>query len=370
MRVGMITNAIDEGHPSYTVYTYNLIKNLNLLDKENEYYLIHHTKIDLDIYRTNKEVIVPLPPFKPLKRLLWRYIFLPKKLKTLELDIVHDPCGISIISFDIPFKKVITIHSLMSIFYPKYNIGGWLAYKLFGKKISKADRVITVSKFLKQELIKYLKVPEEKIKVIYNGKDEKFKPVDQEEIAEIKQRYNLDSSFILYVGVLQPLKNIPTLIKAYYKLKKKGIKHKLVIAGGKGWMYKEIFRIIEKLNLQKEIIFTGHVPNDELPKLYAAADLFVFPSIYEGFGMPPLEAMACGTPVITSDRGALPEVVGDAGIMVNPYDVDELANEMYRVLNDDSLKKDMIKKGLKRAKMFSWEKCAKEVLKVYEELRS
>lgn len=369
MKIGVITSSIDEGHPSYTVYTYNLIKNLNFLDKENEYYLIHHTKMDMDIYRSNKEVIVPLPSFKPLEGLFWRFILLPQKLKRQDLDLVHDPRGIGLFSFDMPFKKVITLHSLVFRFYPKMSIRGYASHKLFGTKTMKSvDKIIAISECMKRDVIKYLKVPQNKIKVVYHGKDERFKPLKQNEITEVKKNYNLDFPFILYLGELQPQKNIPNIIRAYYKLKKYETEYKLVIAGRKGWQYREIFETAEKLNLQKDVIFTGYIPDDDLPKLYNAADLFVFPSIYEPFGLPPLEAMACGIPVITSDRGAFPEVVGDAGIMVNPYDVDGLAKAMHEVLNNDGLKEDMIKKGLERAKMFSWEKCAKEVLEVYEEL--
>lgn len=352
-----------------TISLYNLIKNLNLLDKENEYYLIHHTKMDLNIYKSNKEIIIPLPSFKPLKGLFWRYVLLPKNLKSQTLDLVHDPRGIGLLSFDMPFKKVITIHDLSSLFYPSINIRGMWAHKLLGKKtIKNVDRVITVSASTKSDVMKYLKAPEEKIKVVYNGKDESFKLLDQNEISEFKRRYNLAFPFILYVGVLQPRKNIPTLIKAYYKLKQHKTKHKLVITGGKGWQYKEIFETVKKLNLQKDVIFTGHIIDEDIPRLYNAADLFVFPSIYEGFGIPPLEAMACGIPVIASNASSLPEVVGDAGIMADPYDVDGLADAMHKVLTNGRLREDMIKKGLEQAKMFSWEKCARETLKVYEEL--
>lgn len=366
MKIGIITSPIDEGHPSYTVYIYNLVKNLNRLDKENEYYLIHHTKMNLDLYESNNEIIVQLPSFKPLIGLYWRYVLSPKKLKNIDLDLVHDPRGIGMFSLNMPFKKVITVQDLSSMLYPSINMAGMLAHRLFGiRTIKNVDSVITISMSTKCDVMKYLKAPEEKIKVVYNGVNEGFKPLNEKEIDDFRQKYNLNFPFILYVGVLQPRKNIPTLIKAYYKIKKEGMKHKLIIAGGKGWKYKEIFETVERFNLQKDVIFTGHVLDADLPKLYNAADLFVFPSIYEGFGLPPLEAMACGCPVITSNTSSLPEVVGDAGIMVDPYDVDGLAKAMGEVLTNESIKQDMIKKGLERAKIFSWEKCAKETLEVY-----
>lgn len=365
MKIGIITNPIDEGHPSYSVYTYNLIKNLNCIDRENEYYLIHHTNINMDIYRANNDIIIPMPLSKPLKGLYWRYVLLPRELRYQNLEMIHDPRGIGLLPFNLPFKMVVTIQSLMSILYPRYNAGGWLAFKLFGRKTKDAERIITVSESLKREVIKYLKVPEYKINVIYNGKDDIFKPLNLAEIADARKKYNLgDLPFILYVGVLQPIKNIPSLIKAFYKLKNK-IKHKLVIVGGKGWQYEEIFKTVKNLNLQKDVLFIGNVPNKELPPLYNAADVFVFPSLYEAFGIPPLEAMACGIPVITSNVSSLPEVVGDAGIMVDPYDVEGLANVIHNVLINDGLREYMIKKGLERAKLFSWKKCAKETLEVY-----
>lgn len=142
----------------------------------------------------------------------------------------------------------------------------------------------------------------------------------------------------------------------------------MLIVGKKGWKYKSIFETVDILNLQKDVIFSDYVPDEYLTLLYNAADLFVYPSLYEGFGLPPLEAMACGTPVITSNTSSLPEVVGDAGVMIDPYDVDGLAKAMFEVLTNEGLREDMRKKGLKRAKLFSWEKTAKETLKIYEEV--
>jgi len=371
MRIGIITDSIDGKGGGIGVYVYNLIKNLNIIDKENKYYLIHYMRTDLDIYKSNKEIVIHRPKI-PLKSAIWRYGILPRKLRNQGIDLIHDPYEIGPLSFDIPFKKIITIHDVTPLLFPKlYGLIGIMLHKILYKKtVRNVDKIITCSTFSKKDIIKYLKVSQEKIKVIYNAADEKFKPLKQKEIIEVRQKYNLGAQFILYVGLLHPRKNIPSLIKAYHKLKKEGMGNKLVIAGKRSGKYKEIFKTVERLNLQKNVIFTGYVPDEDLPALYNAADLFVYPSLYEGFGLPPLEAMACGTPVITSNTSSLPEVVGNAGIMIDPYDVDGLAKAMYKVLRNDRLRDDMIKKGLKRAKMFSWEKAAKETLDVYEEICS
>jgi len=241
-------------------------------------------------------------------------------------------------------------------------------YKRQPRTLKTADKIITVSNSTKNDLMNHFNIPKEKIRVIFEAADEKFKSLNNKETKEVKYKYHLNFPFILYVGGLAVHKNIPALIKAFYKVKKKGIQHKLVITGTKRWKYKEIFETIDKLDLQNDVVFTGYVSDEDLPALYNAADLFVYPSIYEGFGLPPLEAMACGTPVITSNTSSLPEVVGDAGIMVDPYDVNGLADAMHEVLANEGLRANMIKNGLERAKMFSWEKCARETLKVYEEV--
>jgi glycosyltransferase involved in cell wall biosynthesis len=286
-----------------------------------------------------------------------------------ELDIIHNPCQIPTL-FNFKQKCIITVYDLTPLLFSEtHEKGRVLMHKyLFPLILKKSDKIISISHHTKNDIIKHFKIPEDNIKVIHLAANENYKPLNENEINNIKQKYNLNYPFILYVGTLEPRKNIPTLLKAFYKLKKQGIKHKLVITGKKGWKYKSIFETIEKLNLQKDVIFTGYVPDEDLPALYNAADLFVYPSIYEGFGLPPLEAMQCGTPVITSNTSSLPEVVGDAGIMVNPYDVDELANKMYEVLTNDGLREELSKKGIERAKLFSWKKCAEEHLKVYEEV--
>jgi len=365
MRIGLITSSIDENRAGIGTYGYNLVGNLTKIDKENEYVLIHHYRTDDEIYKENAELIIPYPQI-PLRKTIGNNIILSRKLRNHDFDIVHDLAQISPFLFRSPSKKILTIHDLTPILFPEtYGlIHVFLQKYVLPMTLKNVDMIITVSKNTKQDVIKYLKIPEEKITVIHNGVDGRFKPLKN--VNDIKEKYDIKSPFILYVGTLEPRKNIPTLIKAFYIIKNKGIKHMLVIAGGKGWKYEAVYKTVKELNLSKSVLFLGYVPDEDLPKLYNAADLFVYPSLYEGFGLPPLEAMACGCPVITSNTSSLPEVVGDAGIMVDPYDVVKMANVLHEVLSNEGLREDMIKKCLERARMFSWKKCAEETLKVYK----
>lgn len=235
---------------------------------------------------------------------------------------------------------------------------------------NRADAIIAISNHTKMDCIKYLGIPEEKIRVIYEAADEIFKPekIKEEMKNHLKDKYGIEFPFILSVGTLEKRKNLPNVLKAFYRLKKTGNHHKLVIVGKIGWKYNKIFSTMEELDLKKDVIFTGYVPDEDLVKIYNAADLFVFPSIYEGFGLPPLEAMACGCPVITSNTSSLPEVVGDAGVTVDPYDDKALADEMHRILSNDGFKTELSKKSLERAELFSWRQTAKETWNVYEEV--
>jgi glycosyltransferase involved in cell wall biosynthesis len=319
-----------------------------------------------------EDIIIPYPKI-PLGKLIQKMFLIPLYIKKNNPDVIHDTYHFAPFLFLKKFKKVITVYDITPILYPEtHKISRIFMHKYFFSPILKSsDKIISISENTKRDIIKHFKIPEDKIKVIPLAANENFRKLDENETSKIKSKYNINFPFILYVGTLEPRKNIPNLLNAFYKIKKQqGIAHKLVIAGGKGWKYNEIFETIEKLNLQNDVIFTGYVPDEDLPGLYNAADLFVYPSLYEGFGLPPLEAMQCGTPVITSNTSSLPEVVGDAGIMVNPHDIGELANKMYEVLTNKDLRKELSKKGIERAKLFSWKKCAEETLKVYEEVYS
>ena len=371
MKIGIISERLNRPLTGVGNYTYYLIKELSKIYDKRDVYLINY--MDDEIF-TDVNKITIKAPFKNISKnsyYFWHiYLQLKFKKNNFNLDIIHSPENASLFVKLKHQKKIITVLDIIAYQFPEsVTLITRLRYKLLlSRTLKTADKIITISNSTKKDLISYFNVPEEKIKVILLAADEKFKILNNEKINEVKQKYNLNFPFILYVGNLAKHKNIPMLIEAFYKIKKKGIQNKLVIAGEKGWKYKEIFETIDKLNLQNDVIFTGYVLDEDLPALYNAADLFVYPSLYEGFGLPPLESMACGTPVITSNTSSLPEVVGDAGIMVDPYDVDRLADAMHKVLSNDGLREDKIKKGLERAKMFSWDKTARETLEVYEEV--
>jgi len=366
MNVGLISDAINnENITGIGNYTYNLFKKLLEVNTHGRYFVINYQ--DMKIF--DRDTLIVENPFKQILQTYMWYPYLIIRLRKTDLDLIHNPSQIPTF-FDTKQIYIITVHDLTPIIFPKeHKSGKSLIYKLlFPRTLKTADKIIAVSYSTKQDLLKYFKVADKQIKVIHEAADEKFQPLDKETIQKFKTKYNLNSPFILYVGTLEPRKNIPTLIKAFYNLRKYNLPHKLVITGKKGWKYNSIFEIIEKFDIQGDVIFTGYMPDEDLPALYNAADLFVYPSLYEGFGLPPLEAMSSGCPVITSNTSSLPEVVGDAGIMIDPYDVDTLTSSIYKVLTNDGLKADMVEKGLERAKMFSWEKTAKETLKIYREI--
>jgi len=260
-------------------------------------------------------------------------------------------------------KCIITCYDLIPLVYEKgfssdINLNG----------LKRADRIITISEFSKNEIIKYVGYPKDKIDVVYPAVDHKIYTKSRGK--KILKNLNIppDSRIILYVGSEQPRQNVPNVIKAFSKLKKQISDIKLVKIGRPQFYgaREEILGLVDDLNLTKDVFFIDYVSEEDLPRWYNAADVLVYPCEYAGFGLPPLEAMACGTPVITSNTTSLPEVVGDAGIMIDPHDVDLIADMMYKVLTDSELSEELSKKGIERSKRFNWDNAAKETLRVYE----
>jgi glycosyltransferase involved in cell wall biosynthesis len=314
-----------------------------------------------------------------------------------DLDIFFSPHFLPV-ALSEGCKRVITFHDLSfkhhhQFFSSSRKLWHFLTFPKFQAR--KADKIITDSQSTKEDLIKIYGINPEKIKVIYLGISEDFIPLkkDNPELEKVKKKYSLSKNFILYFGTIEPRKNLISVIKAFELAKERFLNPdsetnwrgfegivigkkkdafsdlKLVIAGARGWLYRGIFRAVKSSRYKKDIIFTGLIEDEDKPYLYNLAKAFVYPSFFEGFGFPPLEAMACGIPTIVSNASSLSEVVGDGAIMIDPYNADELAYAIKKVLEVEDLRENLIKRGLKQAKKFDWDKTAEEVLEVFKKLK-
>ncbi len=372
MRVGLDARPLLGKRSGVGNYTYNLVKHLGKIDRENEYSLFY-TFLRC---KSSDCFKIENPNFQRkgfrfpsrLLELSWRYLPLFSIDSLIgKVDVFHSTNFLS--PYQKRGKSVITIHDLGFMIAPENAnrhvqsyFRRWLPFCA-----RNADLLIAVSQNTREDIIKLLKIPEERIRVIYNGIEEIYQPGREKDISSPLFK-KLPEDYVLFVGTLEPRKNLLRLIEGFSLFKKGGGKEKLVIAGEKGWSYESIFETVEKLNLEKEVIFSGYLSQEDLPALYRSASLFLFPSLYEGFGLPPLEAMACGVPVIASRVSSLPEVLGEAAILVNPYNTEEIAQAIKNTLEDERLRASLIEKGFARAKLFSWEKTARETLGVYKEL--
>lgn len=355
-------------------YITNLIKGLARVDNINEYYIFgdnEYIKKYIDINKSNFKILHHR--FKNrIFRVLWEYFIFPFELRRLKIDILHSPNYITpLLKFG--FKIILTIHDLTFLLFPKkHTITKRL---LFGKMmpifIRKSDRVIVDSENTKRDTLKFFRVPKDKIFVCYVSYPNYYNClIDKGRAKDILRKYGIKKNFILYVGMIEPRKNIISILKAFIELDK-DLELDLIIVGKRGWHFKEIEQYMNgaiNLRLENKIIFTGYVPEQKLKYFYRLALMFIYPSLYEGFGLPPLQAMACGTPVITSNVSSLPEVVGDAAIKINPSDLDELKNSIRWLYTDKQKREELIKKGLKNSKKYSLEKVALNVLSVYNSL--
>lgn len=372
MRIGIDIRSLIFTQAGISTYIHNLIKALGEIDKRNKYILFCHAKSQYNWakYGNISEKVLRLPHIKSLTGRIWEAILVPRAIASMKIDIFHGP------SFTLPSKKpckfIVTIHDLTFKRFPELVTKRAVSYynAHIQSAIKKADRIIADSYNTKEDLMILYGVGSDRVEVIYMGIDKDFRVIeDKKKLKEVKDKYGLPKKFILSVGTIEPRKNLRRLIEAYYQLREKGlIEHSLVIAGQKGWLYENVFEAVKRLKLEQEVIFTGYITRDDLPMIYNSADLFIFPSIYEGFGLPALEAMACGIPVITSNISSLPEITGDAALLINPYDVEAIAKAMERVLGDDGLRKELVKKGLKHARRFSWQDSAKKTLMAYREV--
>lgn len=294
---------------------------------------------------------------------------LPIEIALTSVDLLHSP------DFVPPFwrntRSVITIHDLHFLRYPQFlTQDAARYYGQIDEAVHRTDHIIAVSDSTRQDTMNLLGVSADHVTVIYEAADPAFQPIDDPQIlAQVRRKYNLPETFVLFVSTIEPRKNIPTLLRAQrILLDRHGPLAPLVIAGKRGWLFEEVFALVAELNLEKDVRFVGRVPQDDLVLLYNAATVHVHPAFYEGFGLPPLEAMAVGTPTIVSDVSSLPEVVGDAGWLVPPEDVEGWAAAIGRLLADADLRADYRRRGFKQAGKFSLARMAEETLAVYRQV--
>lgn len=267
-------------------------------------------------------------------------------------------------------RRVVTVFDLTFILFPQYHprYRVMVFKNFFSRSLELADKVIAISENTKQDLVDLMQVPREKIDVTPLAAGENFKPMSAQDSERVLSQYGITyRDYFLYVGTIEPRKNLISLLKAYELFRSSSpCRYPLVLAGGSGWLNDGFYKKWEGSAYKEDIRILGYVEEAYLPSLYSGALAFVYPSLYEGFGLPPLEAMACGTPVITSNNSSLPEVTGNAAILVNPLEVKEIAEALIRIASDCSLQEDLRQKGLQRAKLFSWRETTKRTLRVYE----
>jgi glycosyltransferase involved in cell wall biosynthesis len=265
-------------------------------------------------------------------------------------------------------RTVFTLHDLIFLRYPQYHLpyNRWYLTWAMPRFLRAANVIVTPSECSKRDAIEFYGLPEEKIKMIHEAPAPIFQPVtDPAALNRVRQKYHLPPKFILHVATIEPRKNLSRLLEAFGSLLGDWPELKLVLVGKKGWLYESFFQKLQTLGLQECVILPGYVDEGDLPSFYQLAELFVFPSLYEGFGLGPLEAMACGVPVLSSNSSSLPEVVGEAGIMFDPTDTAALVAALRRVLSDDELRADLRQRALVQAKKFSWQKTVDELELIY-----
>ena len=309
----------------------------------------------------------------PRTRILLEPFIWPKLIKKYKLDALQSP--FSYTSFGIKIPTTVTIHDLRSFHDPKYYSGiraKFLNYAI-QKSADQAQRIIAISDFTRDDIIQTLQIPEEKVVKIYQGFEPSGfqKKYSSVELRRIKNKYNLPDQYILSVGHLEPRKNYNRLLQAFSQLKKQEkVPHKLVIVGQKNWMFESIYRDLEKLELKQNVVFLGFAAQDDLAAIYQLADVFVLPSLFEGFGFPPLESMAAGTAVACSNATSLPEICGNAALLFDPYNIEDMSLKILNLLEDESLRNDLIKQGFRNLPRFSWQACAEKTAIVFSEILS
>lgn len=384
MKIGVSGYFLNNRSVGTGVYTNQLLRSLAGVDKNNQYFLFipEDNNFETDSFPAKfvflKHAHVPFgSPI--MKRVLWEQL-LSLRIRRQDLDLIHFPffsyCRAPRI------RTVVTIHDMAHCRFPIYKgrAIGKLYFNFLAHAVIKADHIITDSEYSRSEILHYINVPEEKISVIPLAADALFAPVnDKRKLDHVKEKYNLPSKFIFYIGGFDIRKNVDKLIKAYSSLTKhKKIEQSLVLGGKipenhrliqKGAVI-NLSKLIRELEIFQKVCLPGYIEKQDLPAIYSLADLFVFPSLYEGFGLPVLEAMSCGSPVIASHSSSLPEIIPRKDLLFDPEDINRIQDTMMMILMDDAMRRSVSRWGRERARAYSWKKTALETRKVYEDVMS
>ncbi len=366
MKIAIDGRALTTPRTGGGCYTYHLLKELIKKNGRDQYVVCAHKKIVTDLAAENLDFRIDRFPLG----ILWQHAGLPRTLAREKADLLHSP--IFTLPHSLPCPGIVTIFDLTALLFPQlHNMKVRFSLRFaMESSARRAKKIIAISENTRQDILKFLPVEENKIEVIYPGVSTSFCPSDSTDMEKIRQKYAGGTRYLLHVGTLEPRKNLGFLIDVYNELLKDNSfskKLNLVLAGMRGWGYKNLFRKVEQLGIKDRVFFTEYVPESEMPFLYNAAEVFVFPSLYEGFGLPVLEAMASGIPVVTSSASSLPEVVGKAGMVINGWRKEDWTSTLSKMLTDNRIKKDFAERGIWQAKKFSWGKCAAETLRIYRE---
>jgi glycosyltransferase involved in cell wall biosynthesis len=350
-------------------YIRNLLRQLARLDRTSEYVVFCRAE--------DSETLALLGSnFRPVVETAGNYsiaeqVRIPIAVRRNGITLFHAPHYV--LPPLVPSKSVVTIHDCIHLMFPQYlpnRLALNYARTFIRSAARRATRVLTVSESSKRDILRFVNTDPAKIDVIYNAYDERFAADPREEdVVRVRERYQLHDEFVLYAGNVKPHKNLERLIEAFYRVRLRGLDRlKLVLIGDEISKYAALRRAVHQHQLHKYVRFLGYLPEETLAVMYRLAGVFVFPSLYEGFGLPPLEAMASGTPVVTSNVSSLPEVAGDAAVLVDPYDPEAIADGIYRVLTNETLRRQLRLKGISRAAQFSWETSVRRVRAIYEEV--
>jgi glycosyltransferase involved in cell wall biosynthesis len=367
LHIAIDAHAVGSGLAGNETYIANLIEALAEIDTANRYTL----------YVTKREAVARFqnrwPNFTP--RLTLPHTPLVRIPVTLVAELRRRPVDLLHVQYTAPpfapCPVIPTIHDLAFEHLPEtFKRRSWMQLRLTVRRTARrAAHIITVSDFSRRDIIDTYGIAPEQITVTPEAAPRAFAPSEQSEIDRVRARYKIEGDYILAVGSIQPRKNLARLLRAYSNLLRRRTQVKLprlVLVGKRAWLYEETLRSVNRLGLTSNVTFTGYVPEGDLPPLYSGALCFVYPSYFEGFGLPPLEAMKCGAPVITGNRTSLPEVVGDAGLTVDPFDIAALAEAIRRIIDDAELRQRLRERGFKRARTFDWRETARLTLKAYE----